>query len=52
MRKNLFVIVETTKYCKPSFIYDIPLVRSDCVDIPLSEEVIIGVVALCLVLQV
>ena len=43
------MVVDTTKCCKPSILCDIPLVRGDCVDIPLSEEVIVGVVALCLI---
>ena len=56
------MVVDTTKNCKPSLLCDISLVRDDCVDIPLvrgdcegcigiplSEEVIIGVVALSLI---
>ena len=56
------MVVDTTKSCKPSLLCDIPLVRGDCVVIPLmrgdcggcvgislSEEVIVGVVALCLI---
>ena len=50
--ENWFVVVDTTKCCKPFFLCDIPLVRGDCVDIPLvrgggcvviplSEEVIV-----------
>ena len=51
------MVVDTTKSCKPSILCDIPLVRGNCavipltrgdygicVSIPLSEEVIIGVV--------
>jgi len=48
--KNWFVVADTTKCCKPFFLCDIPLVRGDCVDIPLSEEVI-GLVALCFILK-
>ena len=43
------MVVDTTKSCKPSILCYIPLVRDDCVDIPLSEEVIVEVVALCLI---
>ena len=56
------MVVNTTKCCKPSLLCDIPLVRGDCVviplvrgdrggcvNIPLSEEVIVGVVALSLI---
>ena len=56
------MVIDTIKSCKPSFLCDIPLVRGDCVDIPLvrgdcggcvdiplSEEVIVGVVALSLI---
>ena len=56
------MVVDTAKYCKPSLTCDIPLVRGDCVDIPLvrgdcggcaviplSEEVIVRVVALNLI---
>ena len=56
------MVVETTKSYKPSLLCDIPLVRGDCVviplvrgdcgdciSIPLSEEVIAGVVALSLI---
>ena len=59
MRKNWFVVFEITNYCKPSLLCDIPLVKGDCVGIPLvrgdsggcfgiplSEEVIV-VVCLC-----
>ena len=48
------MVVDTAKSCKPSILCDIPLVRGDsfdiplvrgdcesCVDIPLSEEVIV-----------
>ena len=63
--ENWFVVVDTTKCCKPSILCDIPLVRGDCVDIPLvrgdcggcvgislSVEVIVGVLAKCLIPQV
>jgi len=53
------VVVDTTKSSEPSLLCDIPLVRGDyvvihlvrgdcggCISIPLSEEVIIRVVAL------
>jgi len=56
------VVVDTTKSCKPSLLCDIPLVQGDCVGIPLvrgdcgvrgsvplSEEVIVGVIALSLI---
>ena len=62
MRKFGLWFSETTKTCKPSIICDIPLVRGDCVDIPLvrgdcgscvgiplSVEVIVGVLALSLI---
>ena len=29
------MVVDTPKSCKPSILCDIPLVRNDCVDIPL-----------------
>ena len=64
MRKNWSVVFEITKL-QPSLICDIPLVRGDCVDIPLvrgdcggcvriplSVEVIVGVLAKCLIPQV
>ena len=44
--ENWFVVVDTTKSCKPSILCDIPLVRVDsggCVGISLSEEVIVVV---------
>ena len=44
--------VETIKCCISSILCDIPLVRGDYVDIPLSEEVIVGVMALCFIHQV
>ena len=37
------MVVDTTKCCKPSVLYDIPLVRGDCVD-TLQWEVIVEVV--------
>ena len=56
------MVVDTTKSYKPSLLCDIPLVRGDyiviplvrgdcegCVSIPLSEEVIVRVVALSLI---
>ena len=56
------MVVDTTKCRKPSLLCDILLVRGDCVviplvrgdcggcvSIPLSEEVIVGVVALSLI---
>ena len=56
------MVVDTTKSYKPSILCDIPLVRGDCVDIPLergdcescvsiplSEEVLVGVVVLSLI---
>ena len=59
------MVVDTTKSCKPSILCDIPLVRGDCViiplmrgdcggcvGIPLSVEVIFGVLAKCLIPQV
>ena len=57
--ENWFVVVDTTKSCKPSLLCDIPLVRGECVviplvrgdcggciSIPLSEEANVGVVVL------
>ena len=59
------MVVDTTKSCKPSILCDISLVRGDCIDIPLirgdcggcvgiplSVEVIVGVLAKCLIPQV
>ena len=46
------MVVDITKCCKPSFLCDILLVRGDCVNIPLSEEVIVRVVALSFIPQV
>ena len=56
------MVVDTTKSYKPSLLCDLPLVRGDCViiclvrgdcggciSIPLSEEVIVGVLALSLI---
>ena len=56
------MVVDTTKSCKPSILCDIPVVRGvciviplvrgdceGCVGIPLSEEAIVGVVALSLI---
>ena len=56
------MVVDITKSCKPSLLCDIPLVRGVCVVIPLmrgdcggyvaillSEEAIVGVVALSLI---
>ena len=56
------MVVDTTKSYRPSLLCDFPLVRGDCVDIPLvrgdcggcigiplSEEAIVGVLALSLI---
>ena len=32
------MVVDTTKSCKPSILRYIPLVRGDCVDIPLVRD--------------
>jgi len=51
VRKRLFVVKRDHQVLYPSFLCDIPLVRGDsggCVEIPLSEEVDCGCLALCL----
>ena len=58
------MVVDTTKSCKPSLLCDIPLVRGDCVviplvrgdcggcvSIPLSEEVIVEIVLVSLLVK-